>query len=187
MTIFPGEGACLRCLLENVPEPGSTETCDTAGVLGPAVNVIASLEAVDALKILSGQKEKGAPVLTVVDVWDGTFRRMNIAGLRERSSCPACHAGEREWLSGEHGSQSTVLCGRNAVQVIPPAAGSFSLDELARRLSETVPVQRNPFLLRFELKDPDYEITVFKDGRAIIKGTEDLAIARSLYARYIGS
>jgi adenylyltransferase/sulfurtransferase len=187
MAVFPGETACLRCLIETVPEPGSTETCDTAGVLGPAVNVISSLEAVDALKILSGQREKIHPVLTVVDVWDGTFRRMNLAGLRDRSNCPACQQGRRDWLSGREGSQTTLLCGRNAVQVSPPKPGPFSLEDLATRLQETTPVTRNPFLLRFQLHNPDYEVTVFKDGRAIIKGTEDVGLARGVYSRYIGS
>jgi adenylyltransferase/sulfurtransferase len=117
MTIFPGESACLRCLIDSPPDAGATETCDTAGVLGPAVNVIASLEAVDALKILSGQRNLVSPTLTVVDVWDGTFRRLNVGDLRERSECAACKRGERAWLSGRRGSQTTVLCGRNAVQV----------------------------------------------------------------------
>ena len=187
MAIFPNETACLRCLIETVPEPGSTETCDTAGVLGPAVNVISSLEAIDALKILSGQRDKISPMLTVVDVWDGTFRRMNLADLRERTDCPACKQGKRDWLSGKEGSQTTNLCGRNAVQVSPPKTGTFSLEELEERLRETASVTRNNFLLRFELRDPDYEVTVFKDGRAIIKGTEDIGLARGVYSRYIGS
>jgi len=187
MTVFPGETACLRCLMETTPEPGSTETCDTAGVLGPAVNVMASLEAVDALKILSGQRETVETVLTVVDVWDGTFRRMNLDNLRARTNCPACKGGEREWLSGRHGAQSTVLCGRGAVQISPSQSSAFSLEELEKRLQNTARVSRNAFLLRFELEDPDYEVTVFRDGRAIIKGTEDLGLARGVYARYIGS
>jgi molybdopterin-synthase adenylyltransferase len=186
MTIFPNESACLRCLIENIPEPGSTETCDTAGVLGPAVNVIASLEAVDALKILSGQKERVDRVLTIVDVWDGTFRRMNVGELRERSNCPACKHGERSWLTGGKGSQTSILCGRNAVQVSPPDALQINFDNLASKLKGSAVVSQNPFLLRFRLSNPDYEVTVFRDGRAIIKGTEDLAIARGIYSRYIG-
>lgn len=187
MTVFPGKTACLRCLIETVPEPGSTETCDTAGVLGPAVNVIASLEAVDALKLLSGQPELIEPVLTVIDVWDGTFRRMNIGELRDRGDCAACHQGERQWLSGRKGARSVVLCGRNAVQVTPPQPVRVSFDELAEKLREAGLVEQNAYLLRLTLRDPDYEITLFRDGRAIIKGTEETAIARSLYARYIGS
>lgn len=186
MPIFPGQSGCLRCLIENVPEPGTTETCDTAGVLGPAINVIASLEAVDALKILSGQSDQVARMLTIVDVWDGTFRRMNVADLRERSKCPACHQGERLWLSGKQGSQSTVLCGRNAVQVSPQEKASISLDELAAGMRESGEVEQNAFLLKLTLTNPDYQVTVFRDGRAIIKGTSDTGIARGIYARYVG-
>jgi molybdopterin/thiamine biosynthesis adenylyltransferase len=187
MTIFPGETACLRCLIANVPAPGTTDTCDTAGVLGPAVNVIASLEAVDALKILSGQRELVSPSLLIVDVWDGTFRKMSIKDLRDKSDCPACKQGERVWLSGEQGSQSTVLCGRNAVQVSPQQKGELRLEELADKLSDSGTVTQNPYLLRLNLTDPDYEVTVFRDGRAIVKGTDDVGIARAVYSRYIGS
>ncbi|MEX0703951.1 MAG: ThiF family adenylyltransferase [Planctomycetales bacterium] len=187
MAVFPGRTACLRCLIEDVPPPGTTETCDTAGVLGPAVNVIASLEAVDAIKILSGQPQLVEPVLTIVDVWDGTFRRLNVGDLRDRGDCPACKGGGREWLSGARGSQSTVLCGRNAVQVAPQHKGRISLDELAGRLRGQGRVETNPFLLRFSLVEPAFEITVFGDGRAIVQGTEDVAAARAIYARYIGA
>jgi adenylyltransferase/sulfurtransferase len=187
MTIFPGQTACLRCLIESVPEPGSTETCDTAGVLGPAINIIASLEAVDALKILSGQAELVSPVLTVVDVWDGTFRRMNIRELRDRADCPACKRGERAWLSGSKGSQTTVLCGRNAVQVSPAGKLTLTFEELREKLAALGEVTHNPYLLRLVLRNPDYEVTVFRDGRAIIKGTDDVGLARGIYSRYIGS
>ncbi len=187
MTIFPGETACLRCLIEDVPEPGTTETCDTAGVIGPAINVIASLEAVDALKILSGQKELVKPVLKVVDVWDGSWRNMNVGNLRETANCPACHKGERIWLEGRTGSQSSVLCGRNAVQISPATPGKLDLVELAERLKASGNVTETAFLIRLQLTDPDYDVTVFPDGRAIIKGTEDIALARSVYSRYVGS
>ena len=187
MAVFPHETACLRCLIETVPEPGTMETCDTAGVLGPAVNVIASLEAVDAMKILSGQRELVEPVLTVVDVWDGTFRRMNVKDLREKSDCPACRHGRRDWLSGTQGSQSTILCGRNAVQVSPPQKSQISFEQLAAKLASSGTVEFNPYLLRLQLADPAYEVTVFRDGRAIVKGTEEIAAARAVYARYIGS
>jgi len=187
MSIFPGRSACLRCLIERVPDPGTVETCDTAGVLGPAVNVVASLEAIDALKILSGQSDQVAPVLNVVDVWDGTFRRMNLGDLRERSNCPTCVQGERAWLSGREGSHSTVLCGRNAVQVAPPQKGELAFEPLAARLKGLGKVSHNAYLLRLELRDPDFDVTVFRDGRAIIKGTEDIGVARGVYSRYIGT
>ncbi len=186
MPIFPGESACLRCLIDRLPDPGTTETCDTAGVIAPAVQVVASLEAVDALKILSGQTEKVARILTYVDVWEGTFRRLNIGDLREKSDCPACKKGERSWLSGQQGSQTSVLCGRNAVQVSPPRRGLVAFEELAERLKEAGDVHFNAYLLRLAPFNTSYELTLFRDGRAIIKGTEDLGVARAVYSRYIG-
>lgn len=187
MAIFPGRGACLRCLIETVPEPGTAETCDTAGVLGAAINVIASLQTVAALKILAGHSEQVEPALTIVDVWDGTFRKMSVANLKDRSDCPACNDGERTWLSGSQGTESTVLCGRDAVQVSPPAGVRISLSDLAERLDGTGQVTSNPYLLRLVLNNPDYDVTVFADGRAIVKGTQDIGVARSLYARYVGN
>lgn len=187
MTILPGKSACLRCLIDSAPEPGSTETCDTAGILGPTVNVIASLEAVDAIKLLSGQVEQIKPVLTVVDVWEGSFRQMSVADLREKGGCKACHQGERIWLNGEQGSRTTRLCGRNAVQVSPADKGKIAFEDLAVKLQNSGSVDVNPYLLRLNLKNPDYEISLFRDGRAIIKGTDDPSVAKTIYARYIGS
>ena len=187
MTIFPNESACLRCLIDTVPEPGAMETCDTAGVLATAINVIASLEATDALKVLSGNKHAVKPVLKVVDVWDGSMRNMNVGSLRDTANCPACVGGERIWLDGQTGSQSSILCGRNAVQITPAEPTRLSLADMGQRLEASGNVTQNAFLLRLQLSDPDYDITLFPDGRAIIKGTEDIAVARSVYSRYIGS
>jgi len=186
MVVFPGETACLQCLIATVPEPGTTETCDTAGVLGPAVNVIASMEAVDAIKLLAGRRDLITPSLLVVDVWDASFRKMNIKDLRDRTDCPACKQNDRVWLKGKKGSQSTILCGRNAVQVSPQQKVNLNFEELADKLRESGTVEHNPYLLRLVLCDPNYEVTVFRDGRAIIKGTEDIGIARGIYSRYIG-
>lgn len=187
MTIFPNQTACLRCLIESVPAPGTTETCDTAGVLGPAVNVVASLEAVSALKILSGQSHLVEQSLMILDVWDLTFRKMNMKDLRDKADCPACRHGERVWLSGQKGGESTVLCGRNAVQVRPPEKTQLALEDLAEKLKTSGHVETNKFLLKLTLNNPDYELTLFRDGRAIIKGTEDIGVARALYSRYIGT
>jgi adenylyltransferase/sulfurtransferase len=164
-----------------------TETCDTAGVIGPAVNVVAALQVTAALKILTGHRELLDPVLTIVDVWDGTLRRMSVANLRERSNCPACVGGARDWLSGNKGSQTTILCGRNAVQVSPPEKRPLSLPELADRLGASGDVSQNAFLVRLTLPGGDFQLTIFGDGRAIIKGTDDITVARSLYARYVGT
>src|SRR5579863_732431 len=192
MPVFPGETACLRCLIGDVPGPGMTETCDTAGVIGPAVNVVAALQVVAALKILAGRRDSIEPVLSIVDVWDGTLRKMNVANLRETSNCPACVQGRREWLSGEKGSQTTILCGRNAVQISPAEKRPLALTELAARLRTAGDISQNAFLLRLtlpprEFQEGEFQLTIFPDGRAIIKGTDDITVARSLYARYVGT
>ena len=201
MPVFPGVSACLRCLMPSPPPPGSTETCDTAGVLGPAIGMIASLQAAAALRILacdSDNKGRDCGVefcLTMVDVWDGTLRRMDVSRLRDQTDCPACKGGQRLWLQGNQRSGSTVLCGRNAVQVSPAEKLQIPLSELAHRLKSAGQVTSNSFLVRVTFNQAETagstagptEITVFPDGRAIIKGTEDPAVARSLYSRYIGS
>lgn len=184
MTILPGRTACFRCLVPTSPQAGATETCDTAGVLAPAVNIVSSLQVVDAIKILTGQSDQIESVLTVVDVWEGTWRRLKLGDLARQADCPACRQGERAWLHGAAGSQATVLCGRNAVQVSPAQRAPVRLDELADRLKTFGSVSANPYLVKFSAAP--YEITAFGDGRAIIKGTEDSATARSLYAKYIG-
>jgi molybdopterin/thiamine biosynthesis adenylyltransferase len=187
MPIFPGETACLRCLIEEVPAPGTTETCDTAGILGPTVNMIASLQAVQALKILCGHKDQVEAALHILDVWDGTLRKMSVKHLREQGECPACCKGERSWLNGDRVSPAAVLCGRNAVQVSPPERRQIALIEFAEKLRASGQVTVNPFLLRLIVQDGAFEITLFADARAIIKGTADPSVAKSLYARYVGA
>lgn len=187
MPVIPGQTACLRCLMRNPPPPGSTETCDTAGVLGPAISVIASLQAATALKILTGRRDSVPQTLTIVDVWDATFRQMDISQLRDNTDCPACHQSERLWLDGTQTSGSTVLCGRNAVQVAPAEKLQLSVAELATRLESAGTVTSNPFLVRVAVRDSPLELTVFPDGRAIVKGTEDPGTARAVYSRYVGT
>jgi len=183
MTILPGETPCLRCLMPECPPPGSMPTCDTAGILGPAVGVIASIQAIEAIKILSGNRAAVSRHLTVVELWESCIRQVNVASLRDQVDCPTCKRREFPWLAGKEGSRSAVLCGRNAVQLSQPGK-SVSLDQLARQLSGVGQVTRNAYLLR--LKVDAYEITVFPDGRAIIGGTDDIAVARTVYAKYIG-
>ena len=186
MTFRPGRTICFRCLMGGVPEPGSGETCDTAGVLGPAVNVIASLQSLDAIKLLAGRGDAIEPVLTVVDLWEGSFRRLKVGTPDAAERCSGCTRGERPWLHGQQSARSAVLCGRNAVQITPPQRMQVSLVELESRLTPSGRVTRNPFLLKLETSDGQYQLTVFGDGRAIVQGTEDPGIARGVYARYIG-
>jgi adenylyltransferase/sulfurtransferase len=184
MAILPGQGPCLRCLIPDCPPAGSTPTCDTAGILGPTVGFIASLEALEALKILSGNRAAVARSLLVVDLWTNRLRQVDVASLAAQSDCPACRRREFPWLAGKAASRAAVLCGRNAVQ-LTPSESPVSLEQLDERLRGLGVVTRNPYLLR--LKVPPYEITVFADGRAIVSGTDDTATARTIYAKYIGS
>jgi molybdopterin-synthase adenylyltransferase len=185
MTIIPGRTPCLRCLIETAPPPGMTPTCETAGVLGPAVAVIASFEAVEAIKVLAGRFEALNRDLIMVDVWDWTFRQLKIANLLGKVDCPCCQQRRFEWLDGSMGSHTTTLCGRNAVQVAARRPEPLDFPEMARRLVPLGEVRHNAFMLRFATEG--YEFTVFPDGRAIIKGTNDISKARTLYAQYVGS
>lgn len=185
MTILPGDTPCLRCLIPEPPAAGATPTCDTAGILAPIINVIASIEAQEAIKILSGHREAIQRTLTVIELWDNRIRQVKLDKLRESVDCPACRRGEFSWLAGDRASQSAVLCGRNAVQVTPAGREKLSLDTLAEKLSAVGQVSRNPFLLRATI-DP-YVLTIFPDGRAIIAGTDDIGVARTVYAKYVGN
>jgi adenylyltransferase/sulfurtransferase len=181
--ILPGETPCLRCLLGPMPPPGSVPTCETAGVLGAVVAVIAALEATEGLKILLERHDALFRSLVMVDVWSGDFERAQTQ--RGEARCPVCDDGHYGLLDAERGSRAAVLCGRSAVQITPRPAQSLDLAALAERLAGTGPVSVNDYLLRLDVEG--CQLTVFADGRAIVKGTDDLARARALYARYIGS
>ena len=184
MTILPNDTPCLRCVFEAAPGPGEAGTCETAGVLGPIVNVIASLQATEALKILSGRLDQVNRDLVYLDVWENVYRRIKVAPLKEKVDCPCCGRRQFEWLEGEHGSQTTSLCGRNAVQVSHRTSSKLNFEDVATHLKELGEVSYNRFLLKFKVED--HEFTVFPDGRAIIKGTADVDRARTLYAKYVG-
>lgn len=185
MTILPGRTPCLRCLMPEIPSPGTTPTCDTAGVLGSIIGVIASLEATEALKILSGNLEAVNRKLTIVDVWENSFRQMSLDALASRDDCPTCGKEPAfPWLEGQRGHQSTVLCGRNSVQLAQSHAIPLDFDDLETKLRPVGKVQRNPFLLRFSAEG--YTLTLFPDGRAIISGTEEIAAAKNFYSKYLG-
>jgi len=183
MTILPGRTPCLRCVFEAAPGPGEAGTCATAGVLGPIVNIVASLQAAEALKVLAGRLEQVNPGLLYVDVWDNVQRQFKVSPLGN-GGCPCCKQRKFEWLEGEHGAQTTSLCGRNAVQVSQRSTSRLNFEDLARHLQAMGPVTYNRFLLKFDIDG--HQFTVFPDGRAIIKGTNDPEKARTLYAKYIG-
>jgi adenylyltransferase/sulfurtransferase len=184
MTILPGETPCLRCVFEAAPGPGEAATCETAGVLGPMVNVVASLQAAEALKILAGKRDTINRELIYMDIWENVQRRIKIAPLLGKVDCPCCQRRQFEWLEGKHGSHTTSLCGRNAVQVAHRSSTKLNFEELARNLGPVGQVSHNRFMLKFSAEN--CEFTVFPDGRAIIKGTNDIDRARTLYAKYIG-
>jgi adenylyltransferase/sulfurtransferase len=181
MTIRPGKTPCLACLLESSSGLGMDETCDTVGVLGPIVNLIASLEVAEALKILAGRESALHGRLLSCDVWSG---RMQSVAPERNPKCRACVRHDFSYLEGEAQPHIT-LCGRDSVQ-IHERNRKLDLQALLQRLSPTLgDVRQNGFLLRF--RADAYEVTVFSDGRAVIKGTKDPAVARSLYAKYIGA
>lgn len=182
MPIVPGETACLACLMPDAPAPGETETCDSAGVLSPAVNVVASLQALEAMKLLADCRDALVEGLTVIDLWDGRWRKLAVP---RDPACRACGERQFDWLDGRRGSQAVVLCGRGAVQISPPP-GTPPLDLTAMRavLAPLGEVTGNAYLLRLQYEG--HEITVFSDGRAIIGGVEGEAQARSVWSRCVG-
>ena len=186
MTIMPGKSACLNCLmLDGPPPPGTSETCDSFGVLGPIIGTIASIQSMEAIKILSGNIEAVSKKLTIVGLWSNHFRSMDVESLRDKVDCPTCKKKEFQWLSGKRGSQTSILCGRNAVQLSFADREPIDLESLSQRLQKLGKVEQNPFLLRFHVDD--YSITAFEDGRAIVSGTDDVAVAKKLYAQYLGN
>lgn len=183
MTIRPGETPCLRCVFSEMPPPGTSPTCDTAGVVLPIIATIASHQVAEAIKLLTGQVEKLHGSLLQFDLWQNTFTKLK---MRQRTDdCPTCQQRNFEFLSARGGQLATSLCGRNSVQITPAVAHQIDLVELADHLREVGEVSFNRYLLK--LKTGEYELTVFTDARSIIKGTDDLAVARTLYARYIGA
>ncbi len=180
MNIIPGETACLGCIFPSAPA-GAVETCDTAGILNSAVNLFASIAATEALKFLVGAQDKVRRTLLSYDLWNNQRSEMNVS--HPRPDCATCQRHEFPYLAGE-GRPPITLCGRNSVQ-IHERHRPLVFGELSAKLKSHGKVMHNDFVLKFW---PDsYEMTLFPDGRAIIQGTTDTAIARSLYARYIGS
>ena len=179
MAIFPGRTCCLRCMLPD-PPAGVQPTCETAGVLGPVTAAVGALEAADALKILSGHADRVHARLTTIDLWSGDLFQ-STAPHRD-PNCPACGRREFTYLEGRERAP-IVLCGRNAVQ-ISERATPVDLQSLAEQLAPVGSVKVNEFVLRAHIGE--FDLTVFPDGRAIIKGTGDPGVARSIYAKYVG-
>ncbi|WP_134703918.1 ThiF family adenylyltransferase [Ammoniphilus sp. YIM 78166] len=184
--IRPHETPCYRCLFPQPPS-GRGETCDTTGVIGPIIHIVASYQAVEAMKILTGATDHFNPNLEQFELWDNQHMQMNISRGRHEK-CPACGQGHFEFLNPltESGEDFSSLCGRDTVQVVPREPRSVDLGALAERLEAVGAVSQNPFLLRFQV-DEKTTLVFFKDGRVLVQGTDDITAAKSLYARYVGN
>lgn len=186
MTIIPQDTPCLRCIFEEPPPPEMNFTCDTAGVLGPGVHLIAGIQAVEAIKLLVGATEDISRHLIHLDVWSGRLVQVNVQSARDKGDCPCCKRRDFAYLDGRIAGKTVKMCGRNAVQVHPGSRGQISFPAIARKLGPVASAIRyNSFLLKAVVEN--HELTVFADGRAIVKGTEDPDKARTLYGKYIGS
>lgn len=185
---FVPPGACLRCVFPEQPSPGSQPTCETAGVLGPAVQIVGSYQATDALKILLGQAESLGSSLRQFDLWANRARSIDLTRCKS-PDCPCCSGRAFEHLEAP-GDEPVSLCGRDAVQVAPPLRGRrIELGALAERLGRSGRVTLTPFVVRAAIESDGrvIELTVFPDARAIIKGVSGPDAARSIYDRFIGS
>ena len=183
MTVRPRVSPCLRCIFEEAPPAASAPTCDTAGVIMPIISIVAAVQVSETLKLLTGQIDKLHGSLMQFDVWMNEWRRIKLDA--PTPECRCCALGQYEMLEAEAGDFATALCGRDAVQVSPRRPTEVNLPALAERLRAAGEVQVNPYLLR--LRAGEYELTVFGDARAIIRGTDDVVTARSLYAKYVGN
>jgi adenylyltransferase/sulfurtransferase len=181
--ILPGETACLRCVFESRPPAGASASCDTAGVIGPIVAVVAAMQAAEVLKLLSGAKDRISRKIASFDLWNNNQSFMELPP--RNAECPCCVRHEFPYLDGILDADVTTLCGRNSVQISRRENARINLDSLAQKLGPLGSLEQNRFLLRAAIDG--YQLTVFSDGRAIINGTHDIGVAKSLYARYVGN
>lgn len=183
MTILPQKTPCLRCIFEEIPAAGSSPTCDTAGVIQPIISSVSAVQVTEALKYLTNQLNLLHSSLLQIDIWNSDWRKINLS--TPNADCKCCGLGEYDFLSASNEEFLTTLCGRDAVQVKPANAAHINFERLAEKLSPLGELKSNEYLLRFVADG--YEITIFRDSRAIIKGTDDPTTARSIYAKYIGN
>ena len=181
MNVRPGQTPCLRCVFPVAPAAGAVDTCDTSGVLGPITSIMASFAAAEALKLLIGADERLRQGLLWIDIWHNSLQSTPLVG--PTADCPTCQQRRFDFLESP-GGRTASLCGRDSVQVRPARPQDVRLEELGQRLQAVGETSWNDYLLRFKVDG--YELTLFPDGRAIVKGTDDPSVARGLYARYIG-
>ena len=182
-------GPCLRCVFDAPPPPGSQPTCDTAGVLGPVISIVAGVQAGEAIKVLTGAHDRVRPTLLEFDAWANTRRTIELAPMRD-PACACCVRGLLDYLDAP-ADQPATICGRDAVQVLPTGEGGIDLAALAERLRAHGSFEVTRFLLRGAVEGDETDdrigLTVFRDGRALISGLDDPVRARSIYAKYIGA
>ena len=183
MTIRPRLTACLRCVFEEAPPAASAPTCDTAGVIMPIISIVAAIQVSEAIKLLTGQPDQLHNSVMQFDVWRNEWRKISPGAALP--GCPTCGQRDFQTLEPTAGDFAAVLCGRNAVQISPTEPTAIDFPRLAERLRASGDVKFNDYLLRF--RAGDYELTVFPDARSIIRGTDEVTTARSLYAKYIGN
>lgn len=182
--VQPGKTPCLRCLFGQAPNAESAQTCDQVGILAPVAHLIASFQTVEAIKILAGKEDAIEKKLWKVDLWSREFKSISVSHLSD-TPCSSCQDGEYPYLKHEQGMRTVTLCGRNAVQISSASTSDVDLKRLAEKLKDQVEISFNDYLLKLNLES--FEMTVFSNGRAIVKGTEDAGHAKSLYAKYIGA
>ncbi len=181
MTIIPNETPCLRCIFETMPSAGSAPTCDTAGVIQPIISTISAVQTAEALKVLTGNFDSLHKSLLQIDVWREDRRKIKLGA--PNPDCETCGRRNFEFLDAAN-DFSAVMCGRDAVQIVPPKPASLDLKMLAEKLKNIGSVKQNEYLVRLIVGE--LELTVFRDARAIIRGTDDIAAARSVYAKFVG-
>ncbi|MGI9054585.1 MAG: ThiF family adenylyltransferase [Pyrinomonadaceae bacterium] len=182
MTIIPNKTPCLRCIFEEMPGAGSAPTCDTAGVIQPIITSISAIQTTEAFKILTGKTDALHKSLIQIDVWENQWRKIKLG--EPNADCETCGKRNFDFLEAENADFFTALCGRDAVQIQPQNASEIDLKNLAEKLKNTGEIKLNEYLLRLNVDG--FELTVFKDARAIIRGTDDISTARSVYAKYVG-
>lgn len=179
--ILPGRTSCLRCLIRDMPAPGSLPTCETAGILNSVPAVIGSLQVNEALKIILGETRNSGN-LVYIDVWTNRF---DVIEVKRREDCPACVRRRFDFLEGRVASSVSRLCGRNSVEIVPDKPAVLDLEKLRDRLASLGDARLNGYLLLF--KTEEWEIFIFPDARAIIKGTYDFSVAKTLYSKFVGT
>ncbi|MBA1334541.1 MAG: Molybdopterin-synthase adenylyltransferase [Firmicutes bacterium] len=180
MNIIPGQTPCIRCFIRDIPSPGKVQTCSSAGVLNMITGIVGCYESVEALKFITGSPDLNTKML-YIDIWKNSFEAIK---LERDTGCPVCSGNTYEFLDSQVRSYTTKLCGSNSVQIVPHKTGRINFEEIADRMKKLGKVEYNSFLLKFYAGS--FELTLFPDGRAIIKNVDDENVAKSIYSEYLG-